>query len=96
MTFVTVATVCDSRRDDESMWVIGEEKQQSSSGRPAVTRRAEGALADLFVARRRRCYYIVSSSIRDLVSKSFQQMLCYLWDRTLVGQGGGVDDYRSE
>ena len=37
MTFVTVATVCDSRRDDESIWVIGEEKQQRSTGRPAAT-----------------------------------------------------------
>ncbi len=53
MTFVTVATVCDSRRDDESIWGIGEEKQQRSTGRPAVTPRAEGTLADLFVARRR-------------------------------------------
>jgi len=48
-----VATVSDSRRDDESMWFIGEEKQQGSRGRPAVTHRAEEALADLFVARRR-------------------------------------------
>ena len=53
MPFVTVVTDCDSRRDDELMWFIGEEKQQISKVRPAVTPRAEGTLADLFVARRR-------------------------------------------
>ena len=53
LTFVTVAPVFDSRRDDESMGLIGEEKLQESRGRPAVTQRAEGILADLFVARRR-------------------------------------------
>ena len=85
MAFVAVARVVDLRRDDEAMRAIGEEEQQRSSGPPAATRRAEGTLADLFVAPRRRCHRIVSSSLRDLISKSPQQMPCYLWDRTLVG-----------
>ena len=53
LTFVTVATVSDSRRDDESMWLIGEQKPQGSRDRPAVTHRVEGFLADSFVACRR-------------------------------------------
>ena len=65
------------------MYGIGEEEQQRSRAVGPATRRAEGIWADLFVARRRRCHNIASSSLRDLGSKFPPQMICYSWDRTL-------------
>ena len=84
MPFVAGETVSDSRRDDESMLGIGEEEQQRSRAVAPATRRAEATLADLLVARRRRCHCIASFSLRDLDSKSPPQMTWYLWDRTLA------------
>ena len=53
MPFVAGEEVSDSRRDDESMFDIGEEEQQRSRAVWPATRRAEVTLADLFVACRR-------------------------------------------
>ena len=76
------------------MYGIGEEEQQRSRAVAPATRRAEGILADLFVARRRRCYNIASSSLRDLGSKFPPQMICYSWDRTLArGRSGTFQGY---
>ena len=63
---------------------IGEEEQQRSRAVVPATRRAEEPLADLFVARHRRCHHIASSSLRDLGSNFPPQMICYSWDRTLA------------
>ncbi|MDA2938282.1 hypothetical protein MYX75_08480 [Acidobacteria bacterium AH-259-A15] len=57
---------------------IVEEERQRKQGRPAVTRRAEGLAGNLFVVRRRRCFGIDSSSLRDLASPDPQQTLAYL------------------
>ena len=42
-----------------------------------------GVAADLFVACRRRCSGIDSSSLRDLGSQAHPQKNTYFWDRTL-------------
>ena len=83
MPFVAGETVLIRGATTSRCKGIGEEEQQRSRAVAPATRRAEGIWADLFVARRRRCHRIASSSLRDLDSKFPPQMICYSWDRTL-------------
>ncbi|MCZ6485857.1 MAG: hypothetical protein O6826_09175 [Acidobacteria bacterium] len=70
LMFVASAAPPDSRRSDVSIREIGEEEQRRRWGAEPQPFGRRGVAVDLFVARRRRCPCIASSSLRDLASQA--------------------------